>query len=314
MRAPSSLDWIIAAALVVALSAFLLYAFWWLPGNLVQQRLRNLRSSAGHVGTAERLTTENEVRASAVQAVSGLLLTLGVLATFWQLSSTQQATARQLQLAAASQQGDRFADAVGQLGKKDNVAQAGGLHTLGRIALDAKMQDAASATADREAVAGVLNAYVRNHLPLPSAGGREPPSATVQPLRMRDANAQAAIDILVRQYPTESDDEGPESLAVDLPSTNLAGVALNGAILPGADLQGASLTGADLRGRILVGPRCAKLICASRYSTSLRSCRLPTSPGRILRTRGAWMRPLRTELLHHSGGPLGTRALGGRPA
>jgi hypothetical protein len=119
---------------VLALLAFIALCVVVLPERLVALRTRRLVAAAAETRT-ETLKAENDIRASLLQASSGIVLVAGVVFTFLQLVSAQETTHRQLELTLAGQTADRFTRAVDQLDADKAVdVQLGGIYSLGRIA------------------------------------------------------------------------------------------------------------------------------------------------------------------------------------
>jgi hypothetical protein len=212
---------------VLALLAFIALCVVVLPERLVALRTRRLVAAAAETRT-ETLKAENDIRASLLQASSGIVLVAGVVFTFLQLVSAQETTHRQLELTLAGQTADRFTRAVDQLDADKAVdVQLGGIYSLGRIADETPDYHAA--------ISGTLSAYVATRRPLTAepAGSDRVRVDTLPHL-------QAALSVLgeQRDFP----------LAAALPNTDLFGADLRDAVLQDADLSGSSLDDADLEG------------------------------------------------------------------
>jgi Pentapeptide repeats (8 copies) len=226
----------------------------------------------------------DDVRATLLQAIAGLLLVVGAVATW-----------RQVRISREAQITERFGNAVGQLGSNNEDLQVGGIYTLERVAKDSRR--------DRQIVQAVLGSYVRRHAPwlvgspevpehptekvdrqLPWMEhrhadiqaamwvlGRRPPSRDEWQLYLsrvdlrvvalaeaRLSNAQLRHANLARAYMPEVRLEGADLEDADLREANLQGARLTGAslckaYLQGADLRQADLRRADLRGANLQG-------------------------------------------------------------
>jgi len=185
----------------------------------------------------------DDVRATLLQNIAGLLLLLGAFATW-----------RQVQISREGQITERFSRAIEQLGSDKEDVRLGGIYTLERVARDSP--------GDRPTVQSVLGAYVRTHAPWPVGFPKGPqhPTPTVDRqlawLLNRAPDVQTALGVLGRR---------PRS--PDEPQLNLSRVDLRGAFLhnarlansqfrhsnlarahlPGAQLQNADLKDIDLR-------------------------------------------------------------------
>jgi Pentapeptide repeats (8 copies) len=187
----------------------------------------------------------DDVRATLLQGIAGLLLLLGAFATW-----------RQVQISREGQITERFSRAIEQLGSGKEDVQLGGIYTLERVARDS--------SGDRRTVQSVLGAYVRTHAPWPvgSPEGPQHPTPTVDRqlawLLNRAPDVQAALGVLGRR--PRSPDE--PQLQLNLSRVDLRGAFLHGArlseaqfrhsnlaraLLPGAQLQNADLEDVDLR-------------------------------------------------------------------
>ncbi|MFF4195187.1 pentapeptide repeat-containing protein [Nonomuraea sp. NPDC001831] len=147
--------------------------------------------------------------------VFGLLFTAGSLVY----------TSRSLETAQEGQITDRYTKAIEQLGSKKIDVRLGAIYALQRLAQDSER--------DRETIANVMAAYVREHDPKPKA---KPPA---QP----KTDVQAALTVLSRA------DRQPDAEAADWDYCicNLARIRVPGADLVWAHLNGADLREADLR-------------------------------------------------------------------
>jgi hypothetical protein len=180
--------WLLAT--VIALSVLVLCVFvvpLWLHPPLPVAELQQVAA------VEKRLELEqaqdrlrNDVRATLLQGVAGVLLVLGVVATW-----------RQVRVSREGQITERFSRAVDHLGGDKPDVQMGGIYTLERIAKDSP--------ADRATVTVVLGAFVRSHAPwlVGAPDGPEHPSPTVDRqlpwLEHRVPEVQAAMWVLGRR-------------------------------------------------------------------------------------------------------------------
>jgi hypothetical protein len=210
---------------------------------------------------------QNDVRATLLQGVAGLLLVAGAIATW-----------RQIQVSREGQITERFTRAIDQLGSAQPEVRLGGIYALERIAKDSP--------ADRRTVAAVLAALVRTHAPwmVGAPNGPEHPSATVDErlpwLEHRAVDVQAALWVLSRRPPSRD----PLQLYLSrvdlraaflrdarLPNTALRHANLARALMPGIDLSRSDLEDTDLRNTDL---RAAQLTHASLYKAHLQNADL----------------------------------------
>jgi hypothetical protein len=188
---------------------------------------------------------QDDVRATLLQGIAGLLLLFGAFATW-----------RQVQISREGQITERFSRAIEQLGSGKEDVQLGGIYTLERVARDSP--------GDRRTVQSVLGAYVRIHAQwlVGSPGGPQHPTPTLDRqlpwLLNRAPDVQAAVGVLGRR--PRSPDE--PQLKLNLSRVDLRGAFLHDARLsdaqfrhsnlarahlPGAQLQNADLEDVDLR-------------------------------------------------------------------
>jgi Pentapeptide repeats (8 copies) len=210
---------------------------------------------------------QNDVRATLLQGVAGLLLVAGAIATW-----------RQIQVSREGQITERFTRAIDQLGSAQPEVRLGGIYALERIAKDSP--------ADRRTVVAVLAALVRTHAPwmVGAPNGPEHPSATVDErlpwLEHRAVDVQAALWVLSRRPPSRD----PLQLYLSrvdlraaflrdarLPNTALRHANLARALMPGIDLSRSDLEDTDLRNTDL---RAAQLTHASLYKAHLQNADL----------------------------------------
>jgi uncharacterized protein YjbI with pentapeptide repeats len=226
---------------------------------------------------------ENNARATLLQGVGGILVIVGLMATWQQLTISRE-----------GQITDRFTKAIDQLGDNKQEVRVGGIRALERIALNSRK--------DRATIAYVLGAFVRVHAPRAA-------TATVNEdvpwLQQRAADVQTAMWVLGRRMPADEpiqlylswvDLRRVHLAELSLPETQLrhANLArawmprvelshsdlrmadlhlanLEGALLSNANLQGANLQGANLCGANM---RLANLQGANLRATNLQRVQL----------------------------------------
>ena len=274
-------------ALVIVLACVLVVPQW-----LVQWELG---ASARTLTAPERAKAINDVRGTLLQGIGGAVLLLGAYFTYRQLQTGRdqlevtrqqaqaaaaqardqleitrqqaQATAQQvreqLEVAQQGQVTERFTRATDQLGHAELNVRIGGIYALERIANDSPD--------DRNTIAEVLTAFVRDRAPWPPRPGTQPSADTpikeVPELQVRVLDVQAALTVLLRRRPPPSPSRG-----LDLHATDLRKALLDGANLQGADLSRAGLQGADLSRAGLQG---ASLSRAQLQKSILRHAELP---------------------------------------
>jgi hypothetical protein len=184
----------------------------------------------------QRAKATNDVRATLLQAVGGLLLLVGAVGTF-----------RQLTVSREGQVTERFTRAIDQLGSDKHQLDVtlGGIYALERIAKDSP--------ADQTTIAEILTAYVCGHAPWPPTLPGQPPEDTpAGEARECPPDVQAAMTVLGRMPRPTGERHRLLLRRVDLRGVDLSGANLRGATLLGAHLEGAillqtQLDGADLR-------------------------------------------------------------------
>ncbi|WP_413775001.1 pentapeptide repeat-containing protein [Actinocorallia sp. A-T 12471] len=154
-----------------------------------------------------------------------------------------------------AQAADRYTRAVRQLGSTKPEVRTGAIYSLERVATDSPR--------DRQAVRGVLAAFVREHDPAPE----NPVPATPQ------SDVAAALSVLGGQ--PHNAGEHLDLSQIRVRGADLAGADLRGVNLAGADLRRVDLTGADLEGADLRGARLrnADLTGANLAGADLRDAR-----------------------------------------
>jgi hypothetical protein len=201
----------------------------------------------------DRLKLQNDVRIGLLQAVAGVAVIAAVVVTWQQLETDRRQLRQQLEVAGQEQAGERFAQALDQLGSEQLDVRLGGIYGLERVAARASGAAAAAggayrppgsadvpsvfwASQDRVQVFEILSAYVRTTSHRPPIGPAGP-DATLQ---VRQPDVNAAVTVLARRTVLDGD-----------PPLDLSGSLLNGARLGWARLAGADLRGADVRGTSL---------------------------------------------------------------
>jgi hypothetical protein len=222
-------------------------------------------SGAG-LTAAERLKAENDVRATLLQGLGGLLALGGV-------AIGAAMTVRQVR---ANREGNTiglFTKAIDQLASEQLSVRHGGVYALEHLCeLDDRYHGHVHA---------LLTAFVRQHAPWPPVK----PAAELDEERARfhgglADDVGAAIGALGRQSMiTEgagselerADLRGAELRKLDIPRLCLAHSNVDGAILAGAKLAGATLEDTSLRGADLSG---ADLTAANLTDADLRGANL----------------------------------------
>jgi len=212
----------------------------------------------------ERLKLQNDVRVGLLQGVAGVAVIAAVVVTWQQLETDRRQLRQQLEVAGATQAGDRFARALDQLGSEQLDVRLGGIYGLERIAARASQEAVAAGGAyrppadqegsgapppagwwpsqDRVQVFEILSAYVRTTSHRPPVGPAGSPA-----LQLRQADVNAAVTVLARRTVLAGD------VPLDLSGSLLAGARLGWARLAGADLRGADVSRASLQHAELAG-------------------------------------------------------------
>jgi Pentapeptide repeats (8 copies) len=226
----------------------------------------------------ERLKLQNDVRVGLLQGVAGVAVIAAVVVTWQQLETDRRQLRQQLEVAGATQAGDRFARALDQLGSEQLDVRLGGIYGLERIAARASQAAVAAGGAyrppadqegsgdpppegsgepqggapvdragwwpsqDRVQVFEILSAYVRTTSHRPPVGPAGSPA-----LQLRQADVNAAVTVLARRTVLAGD------VPLDLSGSLLAGARLGWARLAGADLRGADVSRASLQYAELAG-------------------------------------------------------------
>lgn len=248
----------LAAAAVFGV-VFALLPGWLIPSSEFQQpRGRD---------ASDRLERQNEVRATAIQALAGLVLVFGAFYT-----------ARSYRLSKEGQLTDRLRSAVDQV-HTGEVAAIGGIVALGRLASDSSR--------DRRNIVELMATYVRMQAPLPEVVS---PLGDDRPVL--DSVLQTALATIARRYTGASDARVLDLSAsflrgadlrlsvlpdvymerTDLASGRLAGMSAEKADFTGANLTSVDATEARLRGAKLPGANLTKAIMSS---ADLRDAILP---------------------------------------
>jgi hypothetical protein len=256
----------IVTSAAVALGLLLVACVTLLPGRL---------AGGAALPLADRLRAENDVRATLLQGVAGLLALAG-------LALGASVTMRQVRVNREGQFIDLFTKAVEQLASEQVAVRHGGVYAMERIA--------EAAPHYRGHVAALLAAFVRQQAPWPPAHAEErahEPSAH-QHGGLRDdvGGAMAALGRRAMVLPGTGieleriDLRGAELGGHDLSRFCFAGANLDGAVLTGCDLSDATFTGATLRNAVLTGATLtgADLTCADLTGADLEGVRgLPTA-------------------------------------
>jgi hypothetical protein len=187
---------------------------------------------------------QNNARTTLLQAIAGLLVVAGAVATW-----------RQVQINREGQITERFTRAIDQIGSEQVVVRIGGIYALERIAKNSP--------SDRITVQFILAAFARNRAPWPvgSPDGPDHPTVAVEEsgwMQVRAPDVQTAVAVLARRpirpgtpqlYLSRIDLRGLhlERGRIRLPGTEFRYANLARAWLPQAQLDRSDMKGADLR-------------------------------------------------------------------
>lgn len=279
--------WLTTLALSASL-AVLFCAVWVIP-RLLDPPL-GMAALQGVASAQERIQLQqaqsqltNNARSTILQALAGLILVAGAVATWWQVHIGRQ-----------GQITDRYSKAVDQLASRSVDVRIGSIYAMERIAKNS--------AADRDAILFLLGAFVRIHSPWPvgAPDGPQHPTAAVDEnlpwMRVRAPDIQAAMGTLGR-LPRSREEPAISLSRVDLRSVALRDSRLNGSrfrytnlarsVLGGVWLENADLTAADLRSANLDH---AHLAGANLNRASLQEANLRHADLRHANLRGANLR------------------------
>jgi hypothetical protein len=190
--------------------------------------LRGVTSPEKRVELQTQSALRNNTRMLLVQALAGLLLTAGAIASW-----------RQLQISREGQFTERFTRAVDQIGSDQLSVRLGGIYGLERLANNSG--------ADRAIVGEILAAFVRVKVPwavgTPNGVAQHPTPSVEQVPWMADAAAdvQATLAVLGRRMPAANE------LRLQLSRVDLRRAYLSRARLARANIRHANLAGAWMR-------------------------------------------------------------------
>jgi hypothetical protein len=192
------------AYVIVVLVLGALFVFFLLPELLVDDR------DVSNV--SDRYRAKNDVRATGIQLLGGLVLVVGAYFT-----------ARTFGLNREGQITDRFSKAVEHLGSDQLATQLGGIYALERITKSDRHEQGP--------IMEILCAYVHAESKRKRGASMAPPQGL-----------QTALTVIGRR-PTEHD---PDGYRLDLSDSDLEGVTMRGSFAK-ADLSDSRLVNADLR-------------------------------------------------------------------
>jgi hypothetical protein len=249
------------AAVVGLLAAWVLVLPRRLAPSLPAETLELLEARDRLELTDARLKLQNDLRTTALQAIGGLAVLAGAVLAFQQLTADRQQAIATQELTRQGQASERFTRAIDQLGSERLEVRLGGIYGLEQIAQQAPD--------NRLAVTEVLVAFLHRSRPPPLKPQFDPTRAPY-PLRVRAPDVQAALTVLVRRRPLQTDppldlrdldlrgaDIGGQRVLVnnrsgfregDLRRADLRGSDLRGATFREVYLSGANFGGADLSG------------------------------------------------------------------
>ncbi|MGH9755607.1 MAG: pentapeptide repeat-containing protein [Blastocatellia bacterium] len=252
----------------VCIVVFVAFVVWKVPEWQVRAYHGRLDANAISKLTPQELiqlqkdliTAENNARVTLAQIIGGLVVLLGLYATFRNIEIARE----NVRVADEGNLTERFSKAIELLGSEKRDVRLGGIYALERIARDSQK--------DHWAVIEVLTAFVREqsrkdhkqwleHL----SASRQNADAPIQD-KKTPADIQAAVTVIGRRKWTEQ--EKPHQ-RIDLSesffeNTDFTGANFCRADFNSSDLSGAFLSDADFSGATLIG---AKLIRVGLDST-----------------------------------------------
>ncbi|HEX6352790.1 pentapeptide repeat-containing protein [Actinophytocola sp.] len=197
---------------------------------------------------------QNNARSTILQAVAGLLVIAGAVATW-----------RQVQVNREGQITERFTRAIEQIGSENVDIRLGAIYALERISRNSPT--------DRHTIQFMLAAFVRNHAAwhVGAPNGPEHPTATVEErawLQILAPDVQAAVGVLARRLPAPvTRGESPTETRLYLSRVDLRGMQLyRGRQLVNTQFRYANLARSWLEGTIFDH--------SDLKSADLRRCRL----------------------------------------
>jgi Pentapeptide repeats (8 copies) len=219
----------------------------------------------------DRLKLQNDVRIGLLQAVAGVAVIAAVVVTWQQLETDRRQLRQQLEVAGQEQAGERFAQALDQLGSEQLDVRLGGVYGLERVAARASGAAGNGTVAayrpaeptsvfwgaqDRVQVFEILSAYVRTTSHRPPVGPAGPDAS----LQVRQPDVNAAVTVLARRTVLGGDPP------LDLSGSLLSGARLGWARLAAADLRGADVRGTSFQHAELAGVHLEQaLLCGTQF-------------------------------------------------
>lgn len=243
-------------SVVLALLVLLIFVFFIFPSLFIT------RSDIGN--TAQRLTTQNEVRTTALQALGGIVALC--VAYVGYLTWKQDRFSGQEQ---------RLADLIKELGSDHSEVRLVAVNSLGRLAFESRHHS--------QIIGKALTEWVKRSLATgekTSLGEAPDLREAINVLRRLNlfAGARFRLDF------AGADLRGLDLRGADLSGANLSRTLLDGVDLGTADLSGASLAQASLRGSPMLG---AKINNADLYAANLQGATLDRADLSASRLDGA---------------------------
>lgn len=276
MKRPS--PWFVAAVAVAVVVTIVLLAPVWLHPQLSAAALQGISSPQERITLQQaQESLQDETRAALLQAFGGLILVGGAFATW-----------RQVQVSRHGQITERITRAVDQLAGPSMDVRIGGIYALQRVARNS--------VEDREAVTGILAAFIRTRAawksPWPNSHHHESIEVNAGPPWTGTTAGDVQIALYVLASRPRLGTANPPFLSFsDLQKArmanrdwtglvcqyaNLAGAWMHHARLDGAYLSGSDLRQAQLEGACLAGAKLdnAHLSGANLQSADLRGADL----------------------------------------
>jgi hypothetical protein len=205
-RPLATITFLVLAVLVVFLAV--IYVPVWIKPSLSRADLRVVPAGQIRITLQQsQAQLQNSIRATLLQAVGGILLVAGAIATW-----------RQVQISREGQITDRLTHAIDQLGADKVDVRVGGIFALERLARDS--------ASDQLAIGEILAAFIRTHAAWPAGHWSHPdqhPTADVDEMMLwltdRAPDVRTAVLVLGR-YPHEQREHTLALRRVDLRRTN----------------------------------------------------------------------------------------------